>query len=147
MNRTVCNALVCALAVLVLMPAYGAELETTIDHFQRLSIDLRGRRLDDEERRAIKGALESEPEATYNAYVQEWLTKDALKRFVNTFLRTGSLFLGVRPDAEVFFHRLEKNEDTYFLPHLGPWQKLFPILGWTQRVVPLRQGRGFFDVE
>ena len=30
---------------------------------------------------------------------------------------------------------------------LGPWQKLFPILGWTQRVVPLRQGRGFFDVE
>ena len=29
----------------------------------------------------------------------------------------------------------------------GPWQKLFPILGWTQRVVPLRQGRGFFDVE
>ena len=119
MNRTVCNALVCALAVLVLMPAYGAELETTIDHFQRLSIDLRGRRLDDEERRAIKGALESEPEATYNAYVQEWLTKDALKRFVNTFLRTGSLFLGVRPDAEVFFHRLEKNEDTYFLPHLG----------------------------
>ena len=31
--------------------------------------------------------------------------------------------------------------------HLGPWQKLFPILGWTQRVVPLRQGRGFFDVE
>ena len=33
------------------------------------------------------------------------------------------------------------------LKDLGPWQKLFPILGWTQRVVPLRQGRGFFDVE
>ena len=34
-----------------------------------------------------------------------------------------------------------------FRDWLGPWQKLFPILGWTQRVVPLRQGRGFFDVE
>ena len=33
------------------------------------------------------------------------------------------------------------------IAYLGPWQKLFPILGWTQRVVPLRQGRGFFDVE
>ena len=119
MNRIASNVLVCALAVLVLMPAYGAELETTIDHFQRLSIDLRGRRVDGEERRVIESVLESEPEATYNAYVDEWLTKDALKRFVNTFLRTGSLFMGVRPDAEVFFHRLEKDEDTYFLPHLG----------------------------
>ena len=36
--------------------------------------------------------------------------------------------------------------DGRFLAY-GPWQKLFPILGWTQRVVPLRQGRGFFDVE
>ena len=35
----------------------------------------------------------------------------------------------------------------HIIEHLGPWQKLFPILGWTQRVVPLRQGRGFFDVE
>ena len=37
--------------------------------------------------------------------------------------------------------------ESYVWLSLGPWQKLFPILGWTQRVVPLRQGRGFFDVE
>ena len=50
----------------------------------------------------------------------------------------------VSPDGEqIAFVALG---DLWLLP-IGPWQKLFPILGWTQRVVPLRQGRGFFDVE
>ena len=40
-----------------------------------------------------------------------------------------------------------RDQETLDLVHLAPWQKLFPILGWTQRVVPLRQGRGLIDVE
>ncbi len=31
--------------------------------------------------------------------------------------------------------------------NLAHWQKLFPILGWTQCVVPLRQRSGSFEVE
>ena len=53
--------------------------------------------------------------------------------------RAADVFLSYAADDEAVAKR--RRED------LGPWQKLFPILGWTQRVVPLRQGRGFFDVE
>ena len=53
-------------------------------------------------------------------------------------------------NAGVLFGIVNPGDDELGSPKfgfLGPWQKLFPILGWTQRVVPLRQGRGFFDVE
>lgn len=93
--------------------------------FERLSYDLRGRRLDDAERKAIQEATaagDKAAKALYTKDVDTWLTKDSLKSFVSTYLRYPAVLV-VTPDAEPFFQRLARAQDVYYLPGAAPTDK------------------------
>jgi len=108
-----------AMCVILLIPvAHAASSDITIEHFERLSYDLRGHRLNEAERGQIASAIADDPDKAYARHVDAWLTKDALKTYVDTFLGFPPIAV-VTPDAETFFHRLRKQGDNgvYSLPH------------------------------
>jgi len=116
MMRDVVSSLMC---VILLTPAaHAASSDITIEHFERLSYDLRGHRLNEAERGQILSAIADDPDKAYALHVDRWLTKDALKTYVDTFLGFPPIDV-VTPDAETFFHRLRKQGDNgvYSLPH------------------------------
>jgi len=94
----------------------GAEPSLAMLQFERLSFDLRGHRLADSERDEITHALAAgTARALYTHDLDNWLTKDALKSFVATYLKFPPLAV-ISPDAESFFHRTAKTGDVYYLP-------------------------------
>jgi hypothetical protein len=126
--------LVIASCALVALSVYaGVELATSearsqvssasdldVNHFQRLSYDLRNKPLSEQERDEIANKISSGGMKLYEQYVDKWLTKDAYKRFVGAFFRWPPVGV-INPDAEPFFHRLSKHgagaDTVYFLPH------------------------------
>ncbi len=113
--------------VLALAVAVGAQSSAapalTLEHFERLSFDVRGHRLRAAEREAVQSSVSGgshEAEQLYAALVQDWLDKDALKRYVDTFLQFAPVTT-VDPTADTFFHRLSRHGEgeaaVYYLPH------------------------------
>lgn len=100
----------------------AAATTMSLAQFERLSYDLRGRRLDDAERKAIEAELAKGDKAASDHYasrVDAWLTKDGLKGFVSTFLRFPPVAV-INPDSETYFHRLAVQAGPtplYFLPY------------------------------
>jgi len=99
----------------------GSSPELTLDHFERLSFDLRGHRLRPAEREAIESSMgNGSAESTYSRLVDEWLDKDAIKGYLDTFLQFAPTSVA-DPTAETFFHRLSRRSvgatAVYYLPH------------------------------
>jgi len=121
-RRTLWTALV-ALAIAAVAGADTAVTPAQLDLFERLSQDLRGIRLDAGERAAIATEIavdDAHADAVYVGYVDRWLERAAIERFVGTFLRFPPNAIG-DPDAETFFHRLSRyqagSRSVYYLPH------------------------------
>lgn len=113
MTRFAALSLLC---VVSLTTAVHASSKITVEHFERLSFDLRGHRLSASERNAIASAVAEDPDRAYERQVDAWLTKDAFVGYVDAFLRFPPIAL-LTPDAESFFHRLEIEDGVYSLPH------------------------------
>jgi hypothetical protein len=91
------------------VPAWRGRIE-------RLSMDLRGRRLDDKDRAEIDAALEvQEPSVVYEQHVDAWMDRDFFRRLASrTVRRTGHVSRSTFSTLSKIWDAVRK-KDVYFL--------------------------------